>query len=77
MRVIVVLAGFLLLSGCVTAEQQMAKDDAACLSYGAQKGSDAYVACRMQLTQNRSNANMVNSLSPGSFLLGTIQKAAE
>jgi hypothetical protein len=51
-----------ILSGCVTAEEQFAtKDDAVCLSYGAPKGSAPYVQCRMQLAQNRSNANMVNS----------------
>lgn len=32
-----------------------AKDDAACASFGAEKGTSAYVDCRLRLTQNRSH----------------------
>lgn len=31
-------------------------DDAQCSSYGAKPGSDAYVACRMNLANNRQQA---------------------
>lgn len=34
-----------------------AKDDQQCLSYGAQKGSDAYVNCRAQLEASRRQAS--------------------
>ena len=67
----------LVLSGCMTAQERLAADDAKCQSYGAPAGSPGYVNCRMQLEQNRANARTVQSLSPGSFLLGTIQGASE
>lgn len=65
------------LSGCMTAQERMAKDDVKCQSYGAPVGSPAYVFCRQQLDQHRADQKAINSLSPGSFLLGTIQDAAE
>jgi hypothetical protein len=34
---------------------QEAADDAKCQGYGTQKGSQAYIACRMQLTELHSN----------------------
>lgn len=48
----------LLLSGCLREERmaaQSAKDDQQCLSYGAQRGSDAYVACRTQLSTTKTS----------------------
>jgi len=56
----------LALAGCATPAQraqyaeanliaQNNTDDATCRSYGAVPGSDAYVACRMRLTQIRAN----------------------
>ncbi|MBR1170556.1 hypothetical protein [Bradyrhizobium liaoningense] len=51
----------LLLSGCMSKEERMAaanaKDDQQCLSYGAQKGTDAYVNCRAQLEASRRQAD--------------------
>jgi hypothetical protein len=59
MRKLVLLA-LLLLTSCMTREEriaaQEAKDDQKCLSFGAQKGSDAYVNCRTQLSAARSMA---------------------
>lgn len=43
----IALLPILLLTGCATAEQQMAADDAKCQSYGTPKGSQAYVDCRL------------------------------
>jgi hypothetical protein len=47
----------LLLAGCQSSEERLAaqnaRDDQQCLSYGAQKGSDGYVACRAQLSSAR------------------------
>jgi hypothetical protein len=37
-----------------------AADDAQCQSYGVAPGSDAYVACRMNLTNNRAQADAVS-----------------
>ena len=54
------LLALLLLTSCMTREEriaaQEAKDDQHCLSYGAQKGSDAYVGCRTQLQAARTMA---------------------
>lgn len=51
----------LLLTGCLGEEERLAaanaKDDQQCLSYGAQKGSDAYVNCRAQLEGSRRQAD--------------------
>lgn len=51
----------LLLTGCLGEEERIAaanaKDDQQCLSYGAQKGTDAYVNCRAQLEAARRQAD--------------------
>ena len=49
----------MMLAGCMSEESlaaQNAKDDQACLSYGAKRGTDAYVACRTQLSTTRTTA---------------------
>lgn len=57
----------LLLSGCLGEEERLAaanaKDDQQCLSYGAKKGSDAYVTCRAQLEASRRQADATRSAS--------------
>jgi hypothetical protein len=60
MRAAIAGMAFLAVAGCasgqnvqVTREQA---DDAKCRSYGAAKGSPAYVNCRTQLDVQRSNA---------------------
>jgi hypothetical protein len=64
-KISVVVAVFMLLSGCAEYRARMAaqqaaaqaqidaQDDATCRSYGAQPGSDTYVACRMNMANNR------------------------
>ncbi|RTE92753.1 hypothetical protein D6B98_14820 [Bradyrhizobium sp. LVM 105] len=51
----------LLLTGCLGEEERLAaenaKDDQQCLTYGAQKGTDAYVNCRAQLEAARRQAD--------------------
>lgn len=55
----------LLLSGCLGQEERLAaasaKDDQQCLSYGAKKGTDAYVNCRAQLEASRRQADAAES----------------
>lgn len=58
MHRILIIAGLsLLCSGCLTteeqAEQAAAADDASCQSYGAKRGTDLYIQCRMQKDQQR------------------------
>lgn len=64
----------LLLAGCQTTEERLAADDRQCQSYGVAIGSPPYVECRMRLDKQHSQAQIVNSLSPGSFLLGNISR---
>ena len=49
-----------LLSGCMSAHEQVAaidaSDDAACQYYGAQPGTQPYFQCRMPLSEGRSVA---------------------
>lgn len=68
----ILLVGFVTvtaLSGCAQFNADMARkqqaavqrvaanDDATCRSYGAAQGSQAYIACRMQLQQQHANAD--------------------
>ena len=56
MRYWIALAAVLSLTGCKTIEQaENGADDRKCRSYGVERGSDAYVQCRMALDRNRSN----------------------
>lgn len=63
-------------------------DDAQCLSYGVQKGSQPYVDCRMQLERNRAayaiasrpvrvNVNGAGSGSGGGFFGGMASGMAD
>jgi hypothetical protein len=58
----------LLLTGCLTAEQRIAKhnaeDNQKCLGYGAQVGSSAYVNCRAQLDSARTTADAIEDAAP-------------
>lgn len=67
----------LMLAGCQTTEQAALKDDTQCRSYGVAPGTQPYVDCRMRLDQQRADQRQINSLSPGSFLLGTMQEATK
>jgi hypothetical protein len=39
-----------------------AQDDQTCRGYGVQPGSDGYVACRMNIANNRSQQQQVNAI---------------
>jgi len=64
MKMLLVVAACVGLAGCVqvrgTGEQWMSseevekKDDTTCLSFGAAKGSQSYVDCRLRLRSDRS-----------------------
>lgn len=57
-----------LLTGCMTAQERVAQrsvqDDTKCLTYGAQRGTPAYVQCRTQLDTTRTMANAVEDAAP-------------
>lgn len=56
MRYWMPLFAVLSLAGCKTMDEAIAeRDDAKCLSYGVQKGSQQYTDCRLQLERNRSS----------------------
>lgn len=65
---VVVLLPGLLLAGCQTKDDRLAavnaEDDRTCLSYGAQKGTDAYIACRTNLATNRTSASAIRGTAP-------------
>lgn len=69
-RLFVALSLMAALGGCAVKEhmrqRDAARDDAACQSYGALPGSDAYIACRAQLGSGRKAA-------AGAFMGGVIQ----
>lgn len=69
MRFILVLGLAGALSGCMTAEERMARDNDQCLSYGVQRGSPAYVDCRMKLDQNRANIAASERFGQGAPLI--------
>jgi hypothetical protein len=48
----------LTLAGCATAEQVMARDDAICRSWSTTPGTEAYVACRSQLSLQEQITDM-------------------
>jgi hypothetical protein len=56
-RLLIIVGLSLLCSGCLTTQEQAnaiaASDDAACQTYGAQPGSQAYFQCRMAKDQQR------------------------
>lgn len=62
------LLAALLLAGCQSGEERLAaqnaKDDQQCLSYGSQKGSDGYVACRAQLSASRRTDSAIRGGAP-------------
>lgn len=51
---IVVVAAAAALSGCLSSEEIAARDDAKCRSYGARKGTDTYVRCRIAQDEIRA-----------------------
>jgi len=63
MKHLIALSALLLLAGCQTLspDQIAAQDDAQCLGYGTPRGSDGYVLCRMQLSQQRHEDDQLRS----------------
>jgi hypothetical protein len=63
-----ILLVVLLLAGCMTTEERIAKNNAEdsrkCLGYGAQPGSPAYVNCRAQLDAARTTADAIEDATP-------------
>lgn len=63
MKRLVVVALGLALAGCAGIKDHLAaKDDDTCKGYGAQPGTDVYVACRMK--QQEIRAAIMNSGGP-------------
>ncbi len=58
---IAVVAAAAALTGCMTAEKIAALDDGTCQSYGAKKGTDVYVQCRMAQDQTRAQQQMARA----------------
>ncbi|MEP0150015.1 hypothetical protein [Roseibium sp.] len=60
MRALLVLALAALpaIAACQTPEQMAAADDQTCRSYGANPGSDAYMACRLQQQRLRADEDL-------------------
>lgn len=56
-RLMIALAASASLSGCVSAQQLGAQDDAKCQSWGAKPYSDVYVHCREHLNELRAYQN--------------------
>ena len=46
------------LSGCMSPEQIIARDDATCRSWGTSPGSQNYVECRAMLSQHQAMEDM-------------------
>jgi hypothetical protein len=68
----------LLLGGCMTDQnQQIARDDTQCLSYGVTKGSPEYVACRSRLDQQRSDRKAAASFGQSGGLVGAVERASD
>lgn len=76
MRTLAVIFASLAVSGCVTAEQRMAADDAKCRSYGVAPGTPPYVQCRMLQDQNRT-AKEVAILGGGSSVTTVLSGAGQ
>jgi hypothetical protein len=72
----------LLLTGCATQHERVhqavvpqnvdAQDDATCRSYGDLPGGDAYVKCRLQLTQGRQSAAAQAAAEHAAFSRGQV-----
>lgn len=78
LKATVVIGFSLMLTGCVTnQQQQIAADDARCLSYGVTKGSPDYVACRSRLDQQRSDRQALQGHGNSGGVIGFIERASQ
>ena len=68
LKIIAILLVALSLGGCMTREEriaaQNARDDQKCLSFGARRGTDAYVSCRAQLDAAETTAAAIEEAAP-------------
>ena len=64
MRVPVIVALCVLVSGCRTAEQQRAADEDRCRSYGFKHRNDAFAECLQRLDLDRRTALRRDSIDP-------------
>lgn len=62
----------LMLAGCATQEQRLARDQARCEGYGFQWGTDAFANCMYDINRQRDAA----MLSTGQYLLNQGQPRA-
>lgn len=81
MRIFAIVAGCVMLGACASsADRQaavIAKDDATCQSYGAEKGSSVYVQCRAQLDRNRTEVRASERFGNAGGLVGAIERATQ
>jgi hypothetical protein len=64
MRILLIIVAACALGGCVHTQ---ARDDAACRSYGAKRGTELYTVCRMQIEAHRQNNLAVAAAAFGSL----------
>ena len=64
-HLIALTAVVILIAGCASQEQkaaqQAAAEDAQCQSYGARPGTDAYIQCRLSLSQQHAQETRLGS----------------
>ncbi len=81
---ILIVAASLMLSGCMS-DQQLAErqqalsiaQDQQCRGYGAQPGSNAYVACRTQLAQAQQNQDAAQQMAAREALADGLQSVSD
>jgi len=66
-----VLALAVLLTGCMTAEQRYAADEAKCRSYGCKKRNDAFAECMQRIDLDRK-ARLRDGPYAGGFVGGGV-----
>jgi hypothetical protein len=77
-RLALVLVTALPLAGCMTTQsEQIAADDARCLSYGVAKGSPTYIQCRLSLDQQRSDRQALQGAAQSGGLMGAIERSTQ
>lgn len=77
MRIVAVIALSGLLMGCQTVSERVAAkrdvaDDAKCQNFGAVKGTQAYMSCRLALEHDRSAVRMSREFGQGNGLTDLI-----
>lgn len=77
MRIVAIIALSGLLMGCQTVAQRVAAqrdvaDDAKCQSFGAAKGTQPYMDCRLALEHDRSAVRMGREFGQGNGLTDLI-----